>query len=135
MATEQQAKVETKAIKELIKVTLRTREDNKSAKELREQAKQEAIALYKAKHWEVGTDQKFGDVTIRLYYEKVRKWEKNHQIKDTLLECYCAQLQHIEWLKQQLKKTEAELKMTSDNLEQAYPDSESIKYEPRFQIR
>lgn len=135
MATKQQAKVETKAIKELIQVTLRTREDSKRAKELREQAKQEAIALYKAKNWEIGKDLPFDDVKIRLYYEKVYIWEKNHQIKDTLLECYCAQLQHIEWLKQQVKKTEAELKMTSDNLERAYPDSESIKYEMRFQIR
>ena len=135
MATKQQAKVETKAIKELIQVTLRTREDSKRVKELREQAKQEAIALYKAKNWEIGKDLPFDDVKIRLYYEKVYTWEKNHQIKDTLLECYCAQLQHIEWLKQQVKKTEAELKMTSDNLERAYPDSESIKYEMRFQIR
>ena len=135
MATKQQAKVETEAIKELIQVTLRTREDSKRAKELREQAKQEAIALYKAKNWEIGKDLPFDDVKIRLYYEKVYTWEKNHQIKDTLLECYCAQLQHIEWLKQQVKKTEAELKMTSDNLERAYPDSESIKYEMRFQIR
>ena len=135
MATKQQAKVETKAIKELIQVMLRTREDSKRAKELREQAKQEAIALYKAQNWEIGKDLPFDDVKIRLYYEKVYTWEKNHQIKDTLLECYCAQLQHIEWLKQQVKKTEAELKMTSDNLERAYPDSESIKYEMRFQIR
>ena len=135
MATKQQAKVETEAIKELIQVTLRTREDSKRAKELREQAKQEAIALYKAKNWEIGKDLPFDDVKIRLYYEKVYTWEKNHQIKDTLLECYCAQLQHIEWLKQQVKKTEAELKMTSDNLERAYPDSESIKYEMRFLIR
>ena len=123
------------AIKELMEVTLRTREDQKRAKELREQAKKEAVALYKAKQWEIGKDMPFETGTIRLYHEKVYSWEKNHQIKDALIDVYCSQLQHIEWLKQQLKKTEAELRMTSDNLEQAHPDSESIKYEPRFQIR
>lgn len=130
-----QKKIATKAIEELIEVTLRTRQDSKRAKELREKAKEEAIALYKAEKWEVGKDQPFGEVKIRLYYEKVCTWEKNHQIKDTLLECYCAQLEHIEWLKQQVKKTEEELKLTSANLERAYPDSDSIKYEPRLQIR
>ena len=125
----------TAAIEELIQVTLRTREDNKRAKELREQAKKEALELYKTNNWEVGTDQPFGGVTIRLYHEKVYTWEKNHQIKDTLIEIYCSQLEHIEWLKKQVKKTEEELKMTGRNLELAYPDSESVKLEPRFQIR
>ena len=40
-------------IKELVEVTMRARKDNKRAKELREQAKKEALALYKAKNWEV----------------------------------------------------------------------------------
>ena len=125
----------TAAIEELIQVTLRTREDNKRAKELREQAKKEALELYKANKWEVGTDQPFCGVTIRLYQEKVCTWEKNHQIKDALIDIYCSQLEHIEWLKQQVKKSEEDLKMTSRNLELAYPNSDSIKYEPRFQIR
>ena len=124
-----------KAIKELIEVTVRTRQDAKRAKELREEAKQEALELYKAKHWEVGTDQTFEGVTIRLYHEKVYSWEKNHQIKDALVDIYCSQLEHIEWLENQIKKTREELKMTCHNLELAYPNSESIKYEPRFQIR
>ena len=125
----------TAAITELIEVTLRSRKDAKRAKELRKEAQKEALALYKAKQWEVGKDLPFGEATIRLYKEKVCKWEKNHQIKDALIDCYCAQLEHIEWLKQQVKKTEEELKMTSHNLELAYPNSESIKYELRLQIR
>ena len=123
------------AIKELMEVTLRTREDQKRAKELREQAKKEAVALYKAKQWEIGKDMPFETGTIRLYHEKVYSWEKNHQIKDTLIECYCAQLRHIEWLEQQVKKSREELKMTCHNLEMAYPNSDSIKQELRFQIR
>ena len=129
------AKSATAAIEELIEVTLRSRQDAKRAKELRKQALEEVKALYKAKKWEIGKDLPFGDVNIRYYYEKVCTWEKNHQIKDVLIDIYCQQLEHIEWLKQQIKKTEEELKMTSKNLEQAYPDSDSIKYEPRMQIR
>ena len=129
------AKSATAAIEELIEVTLRSRQDAKRAKELRKQALEEVKALYKAKKWEIGKDLPFGDVNIRYYYEKVCTWEKNHQIKDVLIDIYCQQLEHIEWLKQQVKKTEEELKMTSKNLEQAYPDSDSIKYEPRMQIR
>ena len=125
----------TAAIEELIEVTLRSRQDAKRAKELRKQALEEVKALYKAKKWEVGKDLPFGDVNLRFYYEKVCTWEKNHQIKDALIDIYCQQLEHIEWLKQQVKKTEEELKMTSKNLELAYPDSDSIKYEPRMQIR
>ena len=130
-----QTKSATAAIEELIEVTLRTRKDSKRAKELRKEAQKEALALYKAKQWEIGKDMPFGEANIRLYKEKVCKWEKNHQIKDALIDIYCSQLEHIEWLKQQVKKTEEELKMTSHNLEMAYPDSESIKYELRFQIR
>lgn len=125
----------TAAIEELIEVTLRSRQDAKRAKELRKQALEEVKALYKAKKWEVGKDLPYGDVNLRFYYEKVCTWEKNHQIKDALIDIYCSQLEHIEWLKQQVKKTEEELKMTSKNLELAYPDSDSIKYEPRMQIR
>ena len=125
----------TAAIEELIEVTLRTRQDAKRVKELRKQALQEVQELYKVKKWEVGKDMPFGEVSIRYYYEKVCTWEKNHQIKDALIDIYCSQLEHIEWLKQQVKKTEEELKMTSHNLELAYPDSDSIKYEPRMQIR
>ena len=124
-----------KAIKELMEVTLRSRMDAKRIKELREAAKEEAVSLYKSKQWEIGKDMPFETGTIRLYKEKVCEWEKNHKIKDTLIECYRAQLAHIEWLKQQVKKTEEEAKMTSHNLELAYPNSESIKYELRFQIR
>jgi hypothetical protein len=123
------------AIKELIEVTNRTRKDKARAAELREQAKTEALALYKAQKWEVGKDMPYEGATIRLYKEKVCQWEKNHQIKDALIDIYCSQLEHIEWLKKQVKKTEEELKMTSRNLELAYPNSESIKYELRFQIR
>ena len=129
------AKSATAAIEELIEVTLRSRLDAKRAKELRKQAMQEVMNLYKAKKWEVGKDMPFGEVSLRYYYEKVCTWEKNHQIKDALIDIYCSQLEHIEWLKQQIKKTEEELKMTSHNLELAYPDSDSIKYEPRMQIR
>ena len=127
--------IATKAIEELIEVTLRTRQDTKRAKELREQAKQEALALYKANHWEVGKDMPFCNATIRLYEEEVMTWEKNHQIKDTLIDIYCSQLEHIEWLEQQVKKSKEELKMTANNLKMAYPDSDSIKSVLRFQIR
>lgn len=46
-----------------------------------------------------------------------------------------ANLEHIEWLENQVKKTREELKMTCHNLEMAYPNSESIKQELRFQVR
>ena len=128
-------KTATAAITELIEVTMRSRKDAKRAKELRKEAQKEALALYKAKKWEVGKDMPFGEACIRLYKEKVCDWEKNHQIKDALIDCYCAQLEHIEWLKQQIKKTEEELKMTSHNLELAYPNSDSIKYVLHLQIR
>ena len=134
MATKQ-TKSATAAIKELMEVTLRSREDNKRIKELREKAKKEAVALYKAKQWEIGKDMPFEAGTIRLYHETVYSWEKNHQIKDTLIDCYCAQLAHIEWLEQQVKKSREELKMTCANLAMAYPNSDSIKQELRFQIR
>lgn len=134
MATKN-AKSATAAIEELIEVTLRSRQDAKRVKELRKDALEEVKALYKTKKWEVGKDLPFGNATIRYYHEKVCTWEKNHQIKDALIDIYCSQLEHIEWLKQQVKKTEEELKMTSHNLELAYPDSDSIKYEPRMQIR
>ena len=135
MAKKKSKKSATAALEELIQVTLRSREDSKRAKELREQAKKEALELYKTNNWEVGTDQPFDGVTIRLYHEKVYTWEKNHQIKDTLIEIYCSQKEHVEWLKQQIKKTESEMKMTCHNLELAYPDSDSIKQELRMQIR
>lgn len=125
----------TAAIEELVEVTMRSRKDAKRVKELRKEAQKEAVALYKAKRWEIGKDMPFCGATIRLYKEKVCKWEKNHQVKDGLIDCYCVQMEHIEWLKQQIKKTEEELKMTSHNLELAYPNSDSIKYELRFQIR
>ena len=48
---------------------------------------------------------------------------------------YCSQLEHIEWLEQQVKKSKEELKMTANNLKMAYPDSDSIKSVLRFQIR
>ena len=136
MATKkQQAKVTTKALEELMELTLRTREDSKRIKDLRKEAQKEAKTLYQAKEWPIGKDMPFGKGTLRLYYEKVYTWEKNHQIKDTLIDIYCSQMEHIEWLKQQVKKTEAELKMTCHNLELAYPDSDSIKQELRMQIR
>ena len=127
--------VACEAIKELVEVTMRSRKDNKRAKELREQAKKEALALYKAKNWEVGRDMPFEGATIRLYHETVYSWEKNHQIQDALIDIYCSQLEHIEWLENQVKKTREELKMTCHNLEMAYPNSESIKQELRFQVR
>ena len=125
----------TKAIDELIEVTAIERQSAKRIKELRETAKQEAIELYKAKKWLIGKDMPLQNGTIRLYEEKVCTWEKNTKIKDTLLDIYCSQLEHIKWLEGQIAKTRAELKMTSHNLELAYPNSDSIKYELKFQIR
>jgi len=98
------------AIKELVEVTLRTRKDSARAKELRLQAKKEALALYKAKHWEVGKDMPFEGATIRLYYETVYTWAKNTKIKSALMDLYCMQLEHNEWLKAQLKESEANLR-------------------------
>ena len=123
------------AIKELVEVTLRTRKDSARAKELRLQAKKEALALYKAKHWEVGKDMPFEGATIRLYYETVYTWAKNTKIKSALMDLYCTQLEHNEWLKQQLKESEANLKKTERDLADENPNSESIKKELRFQIR
>ena len=136
MATKtKKTQVATKAIDELIEVTAIERQSAKRIKELRDDAKKEAIELYKAKKWPVGKDMPLGDATIRLYQEKVCTWEKNTKIKDSLLDIYCSQLEHIKWLEEQVAKTKAEAKMTSRNLELAYPDSESIKYELKFQIR
>ena len=124
-----------KAIKELMEVTLRTRQDAKRVKELRDDAIEEAKALYKAMNWAVGTDQSFEGGTVRLYTETVYTWEKNHKIKDALIDVYCAQYDHLQWLEQQVKKARAELKSTGKLLEEAHPDSDSIKNEHRFQIR
>ena len=135
MATKRQAKVTTKALEELIDLTLRSREDSKRIKDLRKEAQKEAKALYQAKEWPIGKDMPVGKGTLRLYHEKVYTWEKNHQIKDALIDIYCSQKEHVEWLKQQIKKTESEMKMTCQNLELAYPDSDSIKQELRMQIR
>lgn len=132
---EKQNTIACEAIKELIKVTVRTRKDSKRAKELRDKAKKEALDLYKAKHWEVGTDQTFEGATIRLYYETVYTWAKNTKIKSALMDLYCTQLEHNEWLKQQLKESEANLKKTERDLAVENPNSESIKRELRFQIR
>ena len=123
------------AIKELVEVTMRTRKDSARAKELRMQAKKEALALYKAKHWEVGKDMPFEGATIRLYYETVYTWAKNTKIKSALMDLYCTQLEHNEWLKTQLKESEANLKKTEHDLALENPNSESIKKELRFQVR
>jgi hypothetical protein len=135
MLTLKQNTIACEAIKELVEVTMRSRKDTKRAKELREKAKKEALRLYKAKQWEVGTDQAFEGATIRLYHERVYSWEKNHQIEDALIDIYRSQLEHIGWLENQLKRSKEELKMTCHNLEMAYPNSESIKQELRLQIR
>ena len=123
------------AIKELVELTLRSRKDNARAKELRTQAKKEALALYKAQHWEVGKDMPFKGATIRLYYETVYTWAKNTKIKSALMDLYCTQLEHNEWLKAQLKESEANLKKTERDLASENPNSESIKKELRFQVR
>jgi len=134
MATKQN-EIACEAIKELVEVTLRTRKDSKRAKELRTLAKQEALTLYKSKRWEVGKDMPFEGATIRLYYETVYTWAKNTKIKSALMDLYCTQLEHNEWLKQQLKESEANLKKTEHDLAQENPRSESIKQELRFQVR
>ena len=125
----------TKSIEELIEVTLRTREDSKRIKDLREKAKDEAIVLYQFKKWPIGKDMPFGKGTIRLYEETVYSWEKNHQIKDSLIELYCSQSAHLKWLEQQVKKAREALKKTAKDLEENYPNSDSIKHEPHLQIR
>ena len=136
MATKtKKTQVATKAIDELIEVTAIERQSAKRIKELRDDAKKEAVELYKAKKWAIGKDLPLGDATIRLYYEKVYTWEKNNQIKDALMDLYRSQQEHIKWLEGQIAKTKAEAKVTSQNLERAYPDSESIKYELKFQVR
>ena len=135
MKNQNQNTIACEAIKELVEVTLRAKKDNARAKELREPAKKEALKLYKTNGWEVGKDQPFEGATIRLYYEQQCTWEKNHQIQDAMLDLYRSQLAHNAWLKQQLKKSEADLKKTSRDLVMAYPDSESIKQELRLQIR
>ena len=78
-----QTKSATAAIEELIEVTLRTRKDAKRAKELRKEAQKEALALYKAKQWEVGKDMPFGEANIRLYKEKVCHWVRYANLKQT----------------------------------------------------
>ena len=123
------------AIRELVEVTVRSRRDSKRAKELRAQAKKEALELYKANHWEVGKDMPLDDATIRLYYETVYTWAKNTKIKSALMDLYLTQMEHNEWLKEQLKESEANLKKTEADLAKENPNSESIKRELRLQIR
>ena len=104
-------------------------------KQLRKQAQKEAEQLYKDQDWQIGKDMPYNDATIRLYVEKVVTWEKNYQIQDSLLDLYRSQQEHIDWLEKQLSNAKAKAKETSNDLERAYPNSESIKYELRFQIR
>jgi hypothetical protein len=127
--------ISTEAIQELVELTLRSRRDSHRAKQLRTQAKMEALALYKARHWEVGKDMPFEGATLRLYYETVFTWAKNTKIKGALMDLYLAQLEHIDLLKQQLKEAEENLKNTEADLAKENPNSESIKRELRFQIR
>ena len=123
------------AIDELIEQTSINRLSSKRIKQLRKQAQKEAEQLYKDQDWQIGKDMPYNDATIRLYVEKVVTWEKNYQIQDSLLDLYRSQQEHIDWLEKQLSNAKAKAKETSNDLERAYPNSESIKYELRFQIR
>ena len=123
------------AINELIDQTNIERASAKRIKELRERAKEEAIKLYREQKWQVGTDHLYNGATLRLYEEKVMTWEKNHQIEDPLMYLYRSQFDHVAWLEGQLKTYLAKLKQTGSDLAAAYPNSESVKYVTKFQIR
>ena len=124
-----------KAIDELIEQTNLNRINAKRIKELREQSKEEAIRLYKDRQWQIGKDMPYNNVTLRLYEDMVVTWEKNYQIDDPLLDIYRTRLEHVRLLEQQLSQAKAKLKSASTDLKNAYPDSESIKYVKRLQIR
>ena len=55
-------------------------------------------------------------------------WELNNQIQDANLDYYKQQHALYEQLNSDLKDLQADMRRTSEKLEQAHPDSESIKH-------
>ena len=59
---------------------------------------------------------------------KTCTWELNNQIQDATLDYYKQQHALYEQLNSDLKDLRADMKRTSEKLEKAHPDSESIKH-------
>lgn len=59
---------------------------------------------------------------------KTCTWELNNQIQDVNLDYYKQQHALYEQLNNDLKDLQADMKRTSEKLEKAHPDSESIKH-------
>ena len=65
---------------------------------------------------------------IRVQRPKTCTWHLNNQITGPDIEFYKKLHGYYEQLQDDLKEARADLKRTSEKLEKAHPDSESIKY-------
>ena len=77
------------SIDEMIAFKKSERLTTANIKALREQFVKDMQELYKAKGWNMGTDQQYEGETVRLYEEKSYTWETNHHIDSEVRALYC----------------------------------------------
>ena len=124
-----------KAIDEMIAFKKSERLTTANIKALREQFVKDMQELYKAKGWNMGTDQQYEGETVRLYEEKSYTWESNHHIDSEVRALYCGYKAQEAWLSKQLSQARKDVRSTAKKIESMYPDSESIKRTVCAQIR
>ena len=124
-------KIDFTVIDQMYAALLSQNESEATIKTLRPQVEKAVKALIAErglpKNW-TGTLEYHG-FKIRVQRPKSYTWEQNNQIKDDANLAFYKQMHaYYEQLQTNLKETRADMKRVGEKLENAHPDSESIKY-------
>lgn len=123
-------KINYEVIDQMFAAQLSANESEATIKALRPQAEEAVQALIEerglGKHF-TGMIEYHG-FKIRVQRPKTCTWHLNNQITGPDIEFYKKLHDYYEQLQDDLKEARADLKRTSEKLEKAHPDSESIKY-------
>ena len=123
-------KIDLSVIDQMFAAQVSANESEETIKALRPQVESAVRELMrqqgKPKGW-TGTIEYHG-FKIVVSRPKSFTWELNNQIQDANLDYYKQQHAMYEQLNGDLKDLRADMKRTSEKLEKAHPDSESIKH-------
>lgn len=124
------AQIDLSVIDQMFAAQVNVNESEATIKALRPQVEKAVQELMrqqgKPRNW-TGTIEYHG-FKIIVSRPKTCTWELNNQIQDATLDYYKQQHALYEQLNSDLKDLRADMKRTSEKLEKAHPDSESIKH-------